>query len=272
MSRRRRCAQSWRSPSPSASSRTRTRRRAVGPDGGGLPPLHRPVAGRARPTPRRARPAARHAHRSRGGAPGDDRGAVGDDAAARARLGAAARGCERPARGGPDAAARRRDGRRDHVLGSVSKRLAKTQEPLDPGLVSWAAEYLNERVAGLQLGTHQLRQRFDDPGLSVRERARSRAPPAFYVHAAGARGAAALRRRRREPARRGARAGARRVPTRDRPPGTTRHRARTLGQHAALTAAAGEDGGRPGGSDTARRRPGRRRLRAPARARSVPCR
>ena len=40
-----------------------------------------------------------------------------------------------------------------------------------PGLVSWAAEYLNERVAGLQLGTHQLRQRFDDPGLSVRERA-----------------------------------------------------------------------------------------------------
>jgi heat-inducible transcriptional repressor len=55
--------------------------------------------------------------------------------------------------------------------GAVSKRLAKTQEPLDPGLVSWAAEYLNERVAGLQLGTHQLRQRFDDPGLSVRERA-----------------------------------------------------------------------------------------------------
>jgi heat-inducible transcriptional repressor len=55
--------------------------------------------------------------------------------------------------------------------GGVSKRLFTTNEPLDPGLVSWAAEYLNERVGGLQLGTHGLRQRFDDPGLSPRERA-----------------------------------------------------------------------------------------------------
>jgi heat-inducible transcriptional repressor len=55
--------------------------------------------------------------------------------------------------------------------GGVSKRLFTTNEPLDPGLVSWAAEYLNERVGGLQLGTHGLRQRFDDPGLSTRERA-----------------------------------------------------------------------------------------------------
>ncbi len=55
--------------------------------------------------------------------------------------------------------------------GGVSKRLFTTTEPLDPGLVSWAAEYLNERVGGLQLGTHGLRQRFDDPGLSPRERA-----------------------------------------------------------------------------------------------------
>jgi heat-inducible transcriptional repressor len=55
--------------------------------------------------------------------------------------------------------------------GGVSKRLFTTSEPLDPGLVSWAAEYLNERVGGLQIGTHGLRQRFDDPGLSPRERA-----------------------------------------------------------------------------------------------------
>ena len=55
--------------------------------------------------------------------------------------------------------------------GGVSKRLFTTDEPLDPGLVGWAAEYLNERVGGLQLGTHGLRQRFDDPGLSPRERA-----------------------------------------------------------------------------------------------------
>ena len=55
--------------------------------------------------------------------------------------------------------------------GGVSKRLFTTPEPLDAGLVNWAAEYLNESVAGLQLGTHLLRQRFDDAGLAPRERA-----------------------------------------------------------------------------------------------------
>lgn len=55
--------------------------------------------------------------------------------------------------------------------GSVSKRILTTDEPLDPGLVSWAAEYLGERVVGVQLGTLQLRQRFDDRGLPARERA-----------------------------------------------------------------------------------------------------
>jgi heat-inducible transcriptional repressor len=54
--------------------------------------------------------------------------------------------------------------------GGVSKRLFTTPEPLDVGLVNWAAEYLNESVSGLQLGTHMLRHRFDDPGLSPRER------------------------------------------------------------------------------------------------------
>jgi heat-inducible transcriptional repressor len=54
--------------------------------------------------------------------------------------------------------------------GGVSKRLITTEQPLDSGLVAWAAEYLNERVAGLQLGTHHLRQRFSDASLSARER------------------------------------------------------------------------------------------------------
>lgn len=54
--------------------------------------------------------------------------------------------------------------------GGVSKRIFTTTEPLDPGLVGWAAEYLNESVGGLQLGTRLLRARFDDPGLSQRER------------------------------------------------------------------------------------------------------
>jgi heat-inducible transcriptional repressor len=55
--------------------------------------------------------------------------------------------------------------------GGVAKRILTTDAPIDPGLISWAAEYLNESVAGVQLGTHQLRQRFDDPGLPARERA-----------------------------------------------------------------------------------------------------
>ena len=54
--------------------------------------------------------------------------------------------------------------------GNVSKRLVEFAEPVDPGLAVWAGEYLNETVSGLQLGTTLLRRRFDDPGLSVRER------------------------------------------------------------------------------------------------------
>jgi len=64
--------------------------------------------------------------------------------------------------------------------GGVSKRIATFEEPVDPGLPKWAGEYLNERVAGLQLGTHLLRQRFEDPALSGRERAfLDRLRPAF---------------------------------------------------------------------------------------------
>ncbi len=55
--------------------------------------------------------------------------------------------------------------------GGVSKRLFSFDDVVDPGLAAWAREYLNERVAGLGVGTHQLRQRFEDPGLSGRERA-----------------------------------------------------------------------------------------------------
>jgi heat-inducible transcriptional repressor len=54
--------------------------------------------------------------------------------------------------------------------GGVSKRIVAFDEPVDRGLASWAAEYLNERIGGLRLGTHNLRQRFEDPSLSTRER------------------------------------------------------------------------------------------------------
>src|SRR5437763_1131365 len=55
--------------------------------------------------------------------------------------------------------------------GGVSKRTFHFDAPVDLGLAQWANEYLNETVAGLQLGTALLRRRFDDPGLGLRERA-----------------------------------------------------------------------------------------------------
>ena len=54
--------------------------------------------------------------------------------------------------------------------GGITKRVVELGEPVDPGLANWAREYLNERVAGLRLGTSLLRRRFDDPELSPRER------------------------------------------------------------------------------------------------------
>jgi heat-inducible transcriptional repressor len=55
--------------------------------------------------------------------------------------------------------------------GGVTKRNFHFDEPVDPGLAKWAGEYLNETVAGLQLGTTLLRGRFEDSGLGQRERA-----------------------------------------------------------------------------------------------------
>ena len=54
--------------------------------------------------------------------------------------------------------------------GGVTKRVVAFDEVVDSGLVEWAAEYLNERVGGLQLGSSRLRRAFDDPDLSARER------------------------------------------------------------------------------------------------------
>jgi len=54
--------------------------------------------------------------------------------------------------------------------GGVTKRVFHFAEPVDPGLAQWAGEYLNETVSGLKLGTSLLRRRFEDPGLTSRER------------------------------------------------------------------------------------------------------
>jgi heat-inducible transcriptional repressor len=53
--------------------------------------------------------------------------------------------------------------------GGIAKRLFTFDDPVDPGLAAWAHEYLNERLAGVQLGTHLLRRRITDEGLSPRE-------------------------------------------------------------------------------------------------------
>jgi heat-inducible transcriptional repressor len=64
--------------------------------------------------------------------------------------------------------------------GSVSKMLSSFDRAVDPGLVSWAAEYLNERLVGLELGARMLQQRLIDPSLTARELAfLERFAPAF---------------------------------------------------------------------------------------------
>jgi heat-inducible transcriptional repressor len=49
--------------------------------------------------------------------------------------------------------------------GSVTKRVYSFADAVDPGLANWGAQYLNDRVAGLELGSHMLRRRLDEPAL-----------------------------------------------------------------------------------------------------------
>ena len=55
--------------------------------------------------------------------------------------------------------------------GGVTKRVAVFDEPVDQGLANWAAQYLNEQLPGLELGSHRLRRALDNPDLIARERA-----------------------------------------------------------------------------------------------------
>jgi heat-inducible transcriptional repressor len=54
--------------------------------------------------------------------------------------------------------------------GSVSKRAFTFEQPVDAGLADWAAAYLNERLAGTDLGALTLRSKLDSPELSKQER------------------------------------------------------------------------------------------------------
>ena len=53
--------------------------------------------------------------------------------------------------------------------GGVSKMLATFDRSVDPGLLAWAGEYLNERLVGVELGARMLHQRLIDSSLSVSE-------------------------------------------------------------------------------------------------------
>jgi len=55
--------------------------------------------------------------------------------------------------------------------GGVLKTLTTFPGTVDPGLVAWAGEYLNERLVGLELGARMLQQRLADPTLPATERA-----------------------------------------------------------------------------------------------------
>ena len=71
--------------------------------------------------------------------------------------------------------------------GGVTKRMFTFADPVDHGLVAWAAEYLNERLVGLGLGARMLARRLADPGLAAIERAfLDELSPAFLELAATA--------------------------------------------------------------------------------------
>jgi heat-inducible transcriptional repressor len=64
--------------------------------------------------------------------------------------------------------------------GGVSKLFATFDRPVDSGLLSWAGEYLRERLVGFGLGARMLQQRLIDPSLSAPELAfLRRLVPAF---------------------------------------------------------------------------------------------
>jgi heat-inducible transcriptional repressor len=55
--------------------------------------------------------------------------------------------------------------------GGVTKRVFRLDAPVDPGLVAWAGEYLNDELVGQRLGASAVRRKLDAPGLGARERA-----------------------------------------------------------------------------------------------------
>jgi len=55
--------------------------------------------------------------------------------------------------------------------GGVTTMRYSFPEPVDPGLVTWAADYLEDRIVGARIGSRAVRQALDEPSLGARERA-----------------------------------------------------------------------------------------------------
>jgi heat-inducible transcriptional repressor len=55
--------------------------------------------------------------------------------------------------------------------GGVTKRMFRLAEPVDPGLVAWAGEYLEDQLVGERLGSSAVRRRLEAQELAPRERA-----------------------------------------------------------------------------------------------------
>jgi heat-inducible transcriptional repressor len=55
--------------------------------------------------------------------------------------------------------------------GGVAKQRYSFPEPVDSGLVTWAGDYLRERLTGVRLRSRLLARAFDEPDLALRERA-----------------------------------------------------------------------------------------------------
>ena len=101
------------------------------------------------------------------------------DQAARARLGAVARGGDGEARRGAPAAATRRDGGGDHGHGRRLEAGVRDGGAGRSGLVDWAREYLNERVVGRPARRQTLRAA---ASTTRHSRARARVPRACGRH------------------------------------------------------------------------------------------
>jgi heat-inducible transcriptional repressor len=54
--------------------------------------------------------------------------------------------------------------------GGVTKRVISYEHPVDPGLVDWSADYLNDALGGMALGARMIHAKLANPGLTRGER------------------------------------------------------------------------------------------------------